>query len=82
MRSEVLPNELQGITGKLKKMLLLVWKNPGIKTHEVNEVLRDSNNRHMAVQHLRQHLSRVGWSLSLKPVNGKNRSHAWYIEKK
>jgi hypothetical protein len=66
-----------GLPEKLFKLGLIVWKQPGLKTHELRKFGIFSNNSHSLSFELNNLSRPLGWEIVKKPVDGVTKSHAW-----
>jgi hypothetical protein len=67
----------QGLSDKLFKMGVIVWNQPGLKTHELRKFGIFSNNSHSLSFELNNLSRPLGWEIVKKPVDGVTKSHAW-----
>jgi hypothetical protein len=64
-----------------KQVALVVWLNPGIRTHELSNYGIKSNNHHNSTQAINRHTRKLGWQIIKRPEDGNSKSWAWYWER-
>lgn len=63
------------------RILMLLWENQGILTHELSEKFGcKSNNHHNLTQALNPRLIRLGWVISKYPAGKSSESWRWNLE--
>lgn len=68
-------------TSKERRVLNLLWVNPGLLTHDIGEKFGcKSNNHHNVTQALNPRLIRMGWVITKYRAGQPNQSWRWYVE--
>jgi|GEM_PF-4112754 hypothetical protein len=76
-----LPQELESIKGKGRLLLLVVWNNQGIRTHEISNRYLPSNNLHTYSDKIKIKLKIAGWEVRKKEaLDGRYKSWRWFLE--
>jgi hypothetical protein len=78
-----LPDDLVSIQGKLRQLLLAIWNNQGISTHELTDNFISSNNLHDHSSKSKAKLERLGWEIKKDPPKkrcaDKCSSWGWFL---
>lgn len=78
-----LPSELVSIQGKKRQLLLAIWNNQGIATHELTDNFISSNNLHDHSSKFKGKLERLGWQIKKEPPKkrcaDKCKSWEWFL---